>query len=157
MLKILKVSAIAAALAAVPFLSYASPAPPNQKEMAPLLYLIGTWNCRWQSGSHSGRERQVFEPAFDGAWLEEKEIVSGQVRTVHYTGYDPAKKTFVHVGPDADGTFELAQSPDTITWRSADGSFVHTKVSDTKRTMTQTDGAQSVSMTCTKTVARYTG
>jgi hypothetical protein len=123
--------------------------------MAPLQYLIGTWNCDWQSGGKSGSEQQVFEPAFDGTWLEEKEVVSVEgrafVRSIHYTGYDPATKTFVHVGPDADGTFELAQSPDTVNWHSGDGSFVHRKVSDTQRTMSETDSGQTVSMSCTKT------
>jgi hypothetical protein len=156
MRSIFKSLLVAVTLTTTPSLAFASQAAPNQKEMAPLQYLVGTWSCLWQAGSTSGSEQQVFEPAFDGAWLVEKEIVQtsagARVRSLHYTGYDPAIKMFVHVGPDANGTYELAQSPDAVTWHSADGSFVHQKVSDTKRTMTETDnGRARVSMTCTKT------
>lgn len=144
-----KAALLAAVLAAIPVLSSASQGPPNQEEMAPLQYLIGTWNCTWQAGTSTGSEQQVFTRAFDGAWLEEKEIANGQVSTIHYTGYDPAKKMYVHIGPDADGTYELAQSPDAVNWQSTDGAFVHHKVSDTKTVLTQT-GGDRFSITCVK-------
>lgn len=154
MRNILKGSILAITLAATPLLSLASQSPQNEKQMAGLQYLVGTWQCDWTAGSNSGSERQVFAPVFDGAWLEEKEIVNeagrSTVHSIHYTGYDPAMKMFVHVGPDAGGSYELAQSPDAIYWRSSDGSFEHRKVSDTRRTMNESVSGKTLSMTCTK-------
>ena len=74
------------------------------------------------------------------------------VTSLHYTGYDPRLKKYVHVGPDADGSYEIAQSADGDKWSNADGTFVHHKISDNQRTMTdnaRVDGKiiQS-SMTC---------
>ena len=148
----------AAAVSAAPGVSLAAQPPANAQQMAPLQYLIGTWHCTWKSGSRSGNEDQVFTPALDGAWLEEKEIVSkgGELFVIsdHYTGYDPRMKKYVHVGPDADGSYELAQSPDGDVWSSTDGNFIHKKISDVERTMTETagtgDNAPRVSMTCSK-------
>jgi hypothetical protein len=144
-------------------LPLAAPAatPPNAAQMAKLQYLLGTWHCAWKSGGQSGTEDQVFQTALDGAWLSEKEIVqdaSGQpvVQSIHYTGYDPAKKLYMHVGPDADGTYELAESPDADRWHNPGTSnvFIHTKVSDTERTLSETDSTGgktvSISMTCDK-------
>lgn len=135
-------SLFASALFVAPLLSSAAQAPPNEKEMAPLQYLVGTWHCDWQSGSKAGREDQVFQPALDGAWLEEKELVNvnGQqtVASIHYTGYDPRSKAYMHIGPDANGSYEVAHSPDSELWRSGDGSFVHHKISDNERKMMET-------------------
>ena len=140
--KLLVLASLGAALIAA--------SPPNAKQMASLNYLVGTWHCAWSDGKQSGSEDQIFSVALGGAWLEEKEVVSmnGQpfVRSIHYTGYDPAKREFLHVGPDANGTYELAESADTNTWTSADGKFLHTKVSDTERKMNE----GPIAMTCTK-------
>ncbi|HET7815105.1 MAG TPA: DUF1579 family protein [Candidatus Baltobacteraceae bacterium] len=126
--------------------------------MATLQYLVGTWHCDWQSGSKSGSEDQVFKPALGGAWLEEEEVINSNgrqsVASIHYTGYDPHSKAFIHMGPDANGSYEVAHSPDSVTWLSVGGSFVHHKVSDTERKMTETYGsgaaAVQLSMTCLK-------
>lgn len=142
------------AVLTAPFPALAAQPPVNAGQMAPLQYLVGTWHCTWQSGSQSGSEDQIFTPALDGAWLEEREVVSSGgvpvVATIHYTGYDPHLKEYVHVGPDADGSYELAHSPDGDAWISTDGNFVHKKVSDVERTMTETSGTARVTMTCAK-------
>lgn len=127
--------------------------------MASLQYLLGDWHCDWKSQNNSGSEEQVFQPALDGAWLEEKELVvtNGRqtVTSVHYTGYDPQIKSFVHMGPDANGSYEIAKSPDAEVWHSEEGMFVHRKISDTRREMSETDriGNKTVqlSMICLKT------
>lgn len=103
----------------------------------------------------------MFDTALDGAWLQEKEVVqdaNGQpfVQSIHYTGYDPSHKLYMHVGPDADGTYEVAESPDSNVWRNPGTAnvFTHTKVSDTERTLSESDNvngkAVSISMTCNK-------
>jgi hypothetical protein len=117
-------------------------AAPNDAQMAPLQYLVGTWNCTWHSGGHSGTLDQIFSPALGGAWLEEKEVVTAggrqTVTSLHYTGYDPQTKEYVHVGPDADGSYEIAHSPDAQVWNNADGTFVHRRVTGDERTMSET-------------------
>lgn len=117
-------------------------AAPNDLKMAPLQYLVGTWHCTWQSGSSSGNLDQVFTPVLGGAWLEEKELatIRGRqtVTSIHYTGFDPHAKEYVHVGPDADGSYEIAHSVDAEVWTNADGTFVHHRVSDDERTMSET-------------------
>lgn len=151
-------SLFASALFAAPLLSSARQAPPNEKEMAPLQYLVGTWHCNWQSASNAGTEDQVFQPALDGAWLEEKELVvrNGRqtVASIHYTGYDPRSKAYMHIGPDANGSYEVAHSADSEVWHSGDGSFVHHKVSDSQRQMTETyhtgNATVRLSMTCVR-------
>ena len=149
---------LSGAISFSPLASLANEAPPNHDQMVTLQYLVGTWHCTWQSGGKSGSLDQVFAPALDGAWLEEKEIVNvggrATVTSVHYTGYDPRLKKYVHVGPDADGSYEVAQSPDGDEWSNADGTFVHHKISNDRRTMT--DNARvngklvQSSMTCTR-------
>lgn len=156
--KLVTGSLFASALFAAPLLSVAGQAPPNEKEMAPLQYLVGTWHCDWESGSKTGSEDQVFQPALGGAWLEEKELVNAHgrhtVASIHYTGYDPRSKVYMHMGPDANGSYEVAHSPDAEVWHSDDGSFVHHKVSDSQRNMTETyrSGNTTVrlSMACAK-------
>lgn len=151
-------SLLGSALFAAPLLCSAGQSAQNEKEMAPLQYLVGTWHCDWKSQNRAGSEDQLFQPALDGAWLEEKEIVNVNglqtVASIHYTGYDPRSKAYIHMGPDANGSYEVAQSPDSEVWHSADGSFVHHKVSDTQRKMTETYGtgthAVSLSMLCVK-------
>ena len=154
MSKLIPASVIAGALVLAPLNSHAAGASDNQTKMAPLHYLLGTWHCHWQSGTQSEDEDQVFESTFGGAWLAEKEIVDvdGQsfVRSLHYTGYDPQLNVYVHVGPDANGNYELAKSPDLVTWTSTDGDFIHHKVSDTERRMNENDGGNHVSMKCLK-------
>lgn len=137
-------------------------AAPNDSQMAPLQYLIGTWNCTWQAGTSTGTLDQVFAPALDGAWLEEKEIASTggrqTVTSIHYTGYDPQTKEYVHVGPDADGTYEVAHSRDGDVWTNADGTFVHHRVNNDERTMTDTiragNNVMHLSMVCKRAPAR---
>lgn len=157
--KLIVGSLFAAVLSAAPLLSSADQAPANQKQMASLQYLLGTWHCDWQSGNTSGSEDQVFQTALDGAWLEEKELVdvNGRqtVASIHYTGYDPRTKFYIHMGPDANGSYEVAQSVDSDIWHGADGSFVHTKISDTERKMSETvrngKRTEQLTMSCAKT------
>jgi hypothetical protein len=152
-------SLFACGLFAAPLFSSASQSAPNAKQMAALQYLIGTWHCDWKSQNRTGSEEQVFRPALDGAWLEEKEIVqvNGEqtLASIHYTGYDPRSNFYVHIGPDANGSYEVAHSPDAEIWHSADGSFVHHKVSDTQRNMTESyrsgNTTVQLSMSCMKT------
>ena len=155
--------AIAAAIAcsSLPLVSTAAE-PPNAAQMAPLQYLLGTWHCTWTDGTNSGAEDQVFETALDGAWLQEKEVVTNaagaqMVQSVHYTGYDPHTKSYMHVGPDADGGYEIARSADGDVWHdmsNPNSSFVHRKLSDTARSMAEsyTAGGKSVTlkMSCKK-------
>jgi hypothetical protein len=154
-------SAAAAIFLATPLLSSAATVPPNAQQMAPLQYLLGTWHCTWTAGEKTGAEDQIFESALYGAWLQEKEVVvdaAGQpvVQSIHYTGYDPQNRSYMHVGPDASGAYEVARSADMNVWHEADGSgaFVHTKISDTERKMTESyqAGGKSVAivMSCKK-------
>jgi opacity protein-like surface antigen len=161
MKRVLTACVAAAIFASLPLISQAATQPPNAQQMAPLQYLVGTWHCTWTAGKDTGAEDQVFESALYGAWLQEKEVVvnaSGQsvVQSIHYTGYDPENASYMHVGPDASGAYEIARSPDGNVWHDANGggAFVHTKVSDTQRTMSEEyqSGGKSVKlvMTCTK-------
>ena len=159
---LIALSAASALFLNVVSLASAATPPPNAKQMASLQYLIGTWHCTWRSNNGLQSEDQVFESALGGAWLSEKEIVTGAdgrpvVESIHYTGYDPANASFMHVGPDASGAYEIAQSPDAHLWHDvtdASATFVHTKVSDSSRTMEQhyQDGGKPMSffMTCKK-------
>jgi hypothetical protein len=137
-------------------------APPVAPQMADMQYLIGTWHCTASTPQGEQTEDQVFESTFGGAWLAEKEIVTGAdgqpvTISLHYTGYDSKLGSFVHVGPDFDGSYELAKSKDGNLWKDANdprSSFVHTKVSDTQRSMVEhfTDNGKpmTISMTCEK-------
>lgn len=131
-------------------------AAPNQSQMARLQYFVGTWHCTWHAGTHSGTIDQVFTPALGGAWIAEQESVSidgrSKVLSLHYTGYDAAAKEYVHVGPDADGSYEIAHSIDGDTWTNAEGRFVFHRVSQDERTMTATgpDGKELESMACSR-------
>jgi hypothetical protein len=156
------ISAVSAILLNVTPFASAATLPPNAKQMAALHYLIGTWHCTWPSNGKVGSEEQIFEEALGGAWLQEKEVVTGAdgrpaTMSIHYTGYDPAKGRYMHVGPDADGSYELASSADMNAWEDASdatSTFVHTKVSDTQRTMklSYQDAGKPMSllMACTK-------
>jgi|SRR5579863_6634414 len=131
-------------------------AAPNDSRMARLQYFVGTWHCTWHAGTQSGTMDQVFSPTFDGAWIAEQEIVPvgghPKVVSLHYTGYDVRAKEYVHVGPDADGSYELARSVDGDTWTNADGTFVFRRVSQDERTMTAVgpDGKALESMDCAR-------
>ncbi|MGR4064122.1 MAG: hypothetical protein ACLQPV_01580 [Vulcanimicrobiaceae bacterium] len=98
----------------------AAAAPPNAAEMSKLAFFAGTWDCRWSAGAQSGALVATFTPVMDGAWLEETEAVTmgdrSIVQTMHFTGFDPATKHWIHGGPNADGTYEVAQSDDLATW-----------------------------------------
>jgi hypothetical protein len=158
--KLVIASLFASAAAAAPLLSRADQSAPNEKQMAPLQYLIGTWHCDWKSQKRTGSEDQIFQPALGGAWLEEREVVkvngTQMVASIHYTGYDPRSKSYIHMGPDADGSYEVAHSADTELWDCAGGTFVHHKISETERTMTESyrsgTATVQISMTCLKNV-----
>jgi hypothetical protein len=97
-------------------------APPNSAQMAKLANWIGTWDCKWKAGASSGVLVATFAPVMDGAWLEETEAVESGgktvVQTMHFTGYDPSSKHWIHAGPNADGTYEVAQSDDLAVWKN---------------------------------------
>jgi hypothetical protein len=91
--------------------------PPNAAKMQELNDLVGTWNCSWHAGAASGEILSTFTPVMNGAWIQQTETVKGKdgnsvVTTMHYSGYDPSLKMFVHMGPNADGTYEVAYSKD---------------------------------------------
>ena len=114
------------ALAALSVLTFtATPAlaaPPNSAQMAKLANWIGTWDCNWTAGASSGALVATFTPVMDGAWLEETEAVESGgktvVQTMHFTGYDPSSKHWIHAGPNSDGTYEVAQSDDLAVWKN---------------------------------------
>ena len=58
----------------------------------------------------------------NGAWLQETETVESArgpvVTTMHFTGYDTQAKRWMHLGPDADGGYAVAQSGDGETWHN---------------------------------------
>jgi hypothetical protein len=118
----ISLGALAATLTVQPSPSFAAGAP-NAQEMKSLDYLIGTWSCSWTAGPDSGAVTSVFAPVMNGAWLQETETVQSPTRgpvvtTVHFTGFDPQKKRWVHLGPDADGSYAVAQSSDGETWHN---------------------------------------
>ncbi len=141
-----------ALLAAAPTLATAAVPPPNAAEMTKLQYLVGAWDCTWKAGDASGAVHLSFESVMNGAWLRETESGksrSGEdvVRSMHYTGYDPVQKKWMHLGPNGDGTFAVAQSADAARWQTmlptADESLTFEKVSSTAFTETsifQSDG-----------------
>ena len=134
--------AFAALLAIAPgAASAAAPAPRNAEQMKALDYLIGTWNCSFSAGGQSGTNISTFTPVMNGAWLQETEAVRTKsgglyITTMHYTGYDPDEKRYMHVGPDANGGYEVAYTTDFQTFHTLlpagqeDATF--TKVSDTE-------------------------
>jgi hypothetical protein len=97
-------------------------APPNASQMTKIAYMIGTWDCKWKAGPSTGTLVATFTPVMDGAWLQETEAVENGgktvVQTMHYTGYDPSSNHWIHAGPNADGTYEVAQSDDLATWKN---------------------------------------
>jgi hypothetical protein len=55
------------------------------------------------------------------------------IRSIHYTGFDPKKKAYVHLGPNANGSYEIAQSADTEVWHAVPegpGALTHPKLRD---------------------------
>jgi hypothetical protein len=92
-------------------------APPNAAKMQVLNHLVGTWNCSWHAGTASGEILSTFTPVMNGAWIQQTESTKDKngnpvITTMHYSGYDPSLKMFVHMGPNADGTYEVAYSKD---------------------------------------------
>lgn len=133
--------ALAALLAVAPVAATAAPVPRNAEQMRALDYLIGTWNCSFSAGGQSGTNVSTFTSVMNGAWLQETEAVRTRsgglfVTTMHYTGYDPDEKRYLHVGPNADGTYEVAYTTDFATFHTLlpagqeDATF--TKVSDSE-------------------------
>jgi len=133
--------AFAALLAVAPVAASAAPAPRNAEQMRALDYLIGTWNCSFSAGGQSGTNVSTFTSVMNGAWLQETESVRTKsgglyVTTMHFTGYDPDEKRYMHVGPNADGTYEVAYTTDFATFHTVlpagqeDATF--TKVSNTE-------------------------
>lgn len=118
MLTLILVAGSALAFAPAP----AAAAPPNAAEMSKLAFFLGTWDCNWTAGGQSGAIVATFTPIMDGAWVEETEaVVAGDrttIQTMHFTGYDPATKHWLHGGPNSDGTYEVAQSDDLATWKN---------------------------------------
>ncbi|HTA37625.1 MAG TPA: hypothetical protein VK760_01045 [Candidatus Acidoferrales bacterium] len=116
----------AIALAAVSALALSSTravaAPPNAPQMQKIAYMIGKWDCKWTAGPSSGTLVATFTPVMNGAWLQETEAVESGgkalVQTTHFTGYDPATKHWMHLGPNSDGTYEVAQSEDLSVWKT---------------------------------------
>jgi len=114
------------ALAAVSALALSSTravaAPPNAPQMAKIAFMIGTWDCKWTAGPSTGTLVATFTPVMNGAWLQETEAAESGgktvVQTMHYTGYDPSSNHWIHAGPNADGTYEVAQSDDLATWKT---------------------------------------
>ena len=91
--------------------------PPNAEKMKALSDLVGSWNCTWQAGPASGEILSTFTPVMNGAWIQQTEAVKDKagdlvITTMHYSGYDPSLKMYVHMGPNANGTYEVAYSQD---------------------------------------------
>jgi len=118
---------------------------PSAAPMAKLAYLIGTWDCNWKAGPSSGTNVSTFTPVLDGAWLRETEAVErgGKtvVQTMHFTGYDPSSNHWIHGGPNADGTYEVAESDDLATWKNvlpvAGGTGRFVRTSDTEYVLSE--------------------
>jgi hypothetical protein len=141
MKKLLTSASLLVALSATLLTSpaFAAASPPNAPEMKKLDYIIGTWNCTWTAGTDSGAVISTFTSVMNGAWLQETEAVqmgSGepQVTTMHFTGYDPRERTWMHLGPNADGTYEVARSADLNVWHNvlpvAGGDAAFQRISD---------------------------
>jgi len=120
--KTLATIALAALSAAALSSARADAAPSNASQMTKIAYMIGTWDCNWKAGTSSGTLTATFAPVMNGAWLQETEAVKRDgktvVQTMHYTGYDPSSKHWIHAGPNSDGTYEVAQSDDLATWNN---------------------------------------
>ena len=131
---------VAAILLSAPVAASAAPAAPNAAQMQKLEYLVGTWTCEVKAGGQVGTAHEKFESTFRGAWLLETESVPGNDGgfvdiAKHYTGYDIAKKRYVHLGPNLDGTYEVATSADAAVWHSGNDAVAFTKVSNDRYTM----------------------
>jgi hypothetical protein len=155
--------AFAALLAIAPVTASAAPVPPNAEQMKAVAFLIGTWNCSFSAGGQSGTNISTFTSVMNGAWLQETEAVRTKsgglyVTTTHFTGYDPDEKRYMHVGPNADGTYEVAYTTDFHSFHTIlpagqqDATF--TKVSDTEFSLrepfTQNGQAMVYLNTCKK-------
>jgi hypothetical protein len=162
---IIALAAAAAVLLAVPANARAATASPNAA-MEQLAYLAGNWNCAWTAGKYAGKVDLEFVSVLGGAWLQETELVpaaNGQprARSMHFTGYDPVAKRWNHVGPNADGTFDVATSADASAWDtvlpSPGEGLTLAKVSDTEFTETATakspDGPLTWVQRCKKAVS----
>jgi hypothetical protein len=131
---------IAAMLLSLPVGASAASAPPNAAQMQKIEYLVGTWTCEVKAGGQVGSAHEKFESAFRGAWLLETESVPSSTGSFvdiakHYTGYDTAKKQYVHLGPNLDGSYEVATSADAAVWHSGANAIAFTKVSNDRYTM----------------------
>ena len=144
----LKTKIAALLLSALPVLmspAAATAAAPNAGEMEKLNFMVGTWDCRWTAGNDAGAIVATFTPVMGGAWIEETEAVEvngkSYVQTMHFTGYDPKLKLYVHAGPNADGTYEVAQSADLTTWNNVlpkrEGSGTLDRLSDSEYVLSE--------------------
>jgi hypothetical protein len=117
---LLSAAALAVALLAQPLIPRADASPAGDK-MKALSFLIGSWDCTWHAGPQSGEKLSTFTPVMGGSWLQQTESVKAPngtmvVQTMHFSGYDPSSGEYMHVGPNADGTYEVARSKDFRTF-----------------------------------------
>ena len=143
-MKKLLMPALIALAAALPSIAPAAESPPNAAQMLKLRWVLGRWDCTWNAGSDSGSVKLSFEEVMNGSWIRETEsrpTPSGAFRdtAMHYTGYDPAQKKWRHLGPNADGTYDIAESADARTWHDPTGyALVLEKRSETEFTESAT-------------------
>jgi hypothetical protein len=130
--------------------------PPNAEKMKMVLSFVGDWNCTWHAGPNSGTLLSTFTPVMGGSWVQETETVkapdgSSMVQTMHFTGYDPTSKMYMHMGPNEDGTYEVARSSDfhlfyNIHPEGMTAAATFTRVSDSEFTLSEpfTQGGQKM-------------
>jgi hypothetical protein len=148
---LLTAAAFAVVLLVQPLMPHADASPASEK-MKALSFLIGSWNCSWHAGPQSGEKLSTFTPVMGGSWLQQTESVKAPngsmvIQTMHYSGYDPSSGEYMHVGPNADGTYEVAHSKDFRTFSNvhpAGDDATFTKLSDTEVTLSEpfTQGGQ---------------
>jgi hypothetical protein len=131
-MKKLLIPAMVALTVALPTIAPAAGGSPNAAQMQKLQWVLGSWDCTWKAGPDSGVVKLSFEEVMNGAWIREIETrpsSKGEFRAtaMHYTGYDPAEKKWRHLGPNADGTYDVAESPDAITWSDPAGTVLTVK------------------------------
>jgi hypothetical protein len=151
-----------------------TPVPDVKPNLAPMMYLIGTWACHSTSPNRPGDrvETDKYALGLDDRWIvetsESKAFDPARTRTIGgtaYITYDAKAKHWVYLGVDNFGFYTMSTSPgwngNTLTWTevqtaNADplGTFAVTRDADTKMSFaieTKTPkGTERITGTCTK-------
>ena len=151
-----------------------TPVPDVKPNLAPMMYLIGTWTCHSTNPNRPGDrvETDKYALGLDDRWIvgtsESKPFDPARTRTIggtDYISYDAKAKRWVDIGVDNFGFYTMSTSPgwtgNTMIWTQVEtasgsplGTYTLTREGDTKESFvleTKTPkGTERITGTCTK-------